>query len=146
MIMFVVFAMHLATSWYMCGVIWLVQLVHYPEFRDLDRAVFSQSMLRHQRLTTWVVGPVMLVELLTGFSLILSAPLLQRRFALMNMTLLATIWLLTVFVSVPRHERLAAGYDRRTIDSLVSTNWPRTLLWSLRACLLVYWSAGFTGS
>ncbi|KRO46991.1 MAG: hypothetical protein ABR76_02080 [Acidimicrobiia bacterium BACL6 MAG-121220-bin61] len=39
----------------------------------------------------------------------------------------------TVLLSVPLHAKMATNPDARVGAKLVSTNWPRTIAWSLRA-------------
>ena len=38
----------------------------------------------------------------------------------------------TVFLSVPLHERMATNPDPEVGARLVTTNWPRTIAWSMR--------------
>ena len=48
------------------------------------------------------------------------------------------IWLSTFFVQVPLHQSLGSRIDLELIDRLASTNWWRTLLWTVKA-VLVSW-------
>ena len=57
---------HLISTAFMVGVIWYVQLVHYPMFNEYDKSRFSRIHNRHQVLTTFVVGPMMLLEVISG--------------------------------------------------------------------------------
>jgi hypothetical protein len=65
---------HAAATWYMVGLIWFVQVVHYPLFDRAERADFARFSQDHQRLTTWVVGPPMLAEMLTALALVVARP------------------------------------------------------------------------
>ena len=60
----------LASVWAMVGLIWTVQLVHYPIFDAIDRGVDDDRWRRfgdrHRRSISWVVGPFMLAEGVTG--------------------------------------------------------------------------------
>jgi hypothetical protein len=59
---------HLAATLFMIGVIWFVQVVHYPLFSRVGPEKFSLYSEAHSRLTTYVVGPPMLVgKGITGF-------------------------------------------------------------------------------
>ena len=52
--------------------------------------------------------------------------------------LVICIWLSTFLLSVPCHQRLNRGKNLKVINLLIMTNWPRTILWSLKAiCLLL---------
>src|SRR5271157_6285468 len=46
----------------MVGLIWLVQVVHYPLFRLVGSGDFKGYHHNHTRLISWVVGPPMLAE------------------------------------------------------------------------------------
>jgi hypothetical protein len=46
----------------MFGVIWVIQLVHYPLMRKVPTAAFGEFEAEHQRRITYVVGPLMALE------------------------------------------------------------------------------------
>ena len=50
---------HFAATWLLVGIVWFVQIVHYPLFRRV--ADFAPYQWRNIRLTALVAGPVMLV-------------------------------------------------------------------------------------
>lgn len=131
-----VLEIHFAACCYMTGVIWFVQLVHYPLFLSYDAGTFSLTMKRHQTLTSFVVGPVMLLEMATGIYL-LSSSSVKPSIAAMNLILLVMIWLVTALVSVPLHAALERSFDAKRAERLVKTNWWRTALWSARCFLLL---------
>src|SRR4028119_2428265 len=58
----------------MVGVIWFVQVVHYPLFSRVGPEKFSLYSEAHSRLTTYVVGPPMLVEAATALLLVFRRP------------------------------------------------------------------------
>ena len=51
-----------ASTLAMVGLIWFVQIVHYPLFAQVGREGFSGYEQAHQNRTTFVVAPLMLVE------------------------------------------------------------------------------------
>lgn len=61
---------HLATTLIMVGIIWFVQVVHYPLFSQVGTAGFSAYSDAHSRLTTYVVGPPMLVQAASAILLV----------------------------------------------------------------------------
>lgn len=126
---------HAAATWFMTGVIWFVQVVHYPLFGLAGGAGFAEYSRRHSALTTWVVAPVMLVELGAAGLLMFYGGNLPEWMSAGGIALLAVIWLSTFLLQVPRHERLARGFDAAAHAGLVSTNWIRTLAWTARAGL-----------
>jgi hypothetical protein len=135
---------HCAATLFMTGVIWFVQLVHYPLFDRVQGDGFGSYAALHGRLTTWVVAPPMLVELVTG------ALLLWRRPAAVGLppaavgfALILVVWLSTFLLQVPQHTALGAGFDDAAHRTLVLTNWLRTAVWTLRS-LLVLWMVAAT--
>ena len=116
------------------GLIWTIQVVHYPSFNFIDPLKFRSFNEFHQRRISYVVMPLMLLELgLVSLLTALSAPGAGVRLCL---TLL--IWLSTFFLSVPLHQRLLLGPDPQVIRRLILTNWPRTVLWSMK-CLIAFY-------
>lgn len=133
-----VLLIHLACTWFMTGLIWFVQVVHYPLFADVGSDNFETYERSHIRKTTWVVAPVMLLELATGIWLMAgSTELTTILWALANLSLLLFIWLITCIILVPVHRRLECGFDRKNHHQLVRWNWSRTILWTIRAAILV---------
>jgi len=121
----------------MCGVIWFVQLVHYPLIRDYDRTAFPAVMLAHQARTFRVVFPAMITELITTLALLNWTPGGVPMWMPWVGAVLVGVWgFSTVLVQVPAHERLAAGgFDANLHRRLVISNWLRTAAWSARGVL-----------
>lgn len=125
----------------MTGLIWFVQIVHYPMFKHVGAEAFRNYEHLHQRLTTWVVAPPMLTELLSALLLLFWGPIRFPMYAaVIGLALLLLIWLSTAFVQVPKHRSLSNAYDAGVIDTLVLSNWIRTILWSVRAIMLLYFA------
>lgn len=123
----------------MFGLIWLVQLVLYPAFAFIDVNDFRKFHFLHTQKITFIVGPLMCVELAASLGVFLLQPDI---FWGTGLALTLAIWLHTFFVSVPVHNRLAISRnnDARSVefDRLVSTNWFRTIAWTFRAALVLY--------
>lgn len=120
----------------MVGLIWFVQLVHYPLFERIDERSFPRYSHAHQRQTTWVVGPPMLAEVATALFFIAQPRLdLPTWMPWLGLGLLVFIWLMTAGFSVPAHGRLSEKKDAEVIRRLVWTNWPRTVAWTARGAL-----------
>lgn len=130
---------HLAATLLMTGSIWFVQIVHYPLMDAVGAENFTEYHRRHQDLTSYVVGPVMLFELTTAIALLyLGWQSSVSNWALANLVLLGVIWASTFLVQVPCHERLAKGFSREAHRRLVNTNWIRTVAWTSRSALLLF--------
>ncbi|MCS6773548.1 MAG: hypothetical protein NZ693_05470, partial [Thermoflexales bacterium] len=126
---------NLVASLFMTGVIWYVQVVHYPLFARVGQAAFPTYHALHSEWTTAVVGLPMLVELLASIWLLLDRPPgVTLLVAIVLFGLTALIWGVTAFVSVPLHSQLSVrGFEPELIAQLVRTNWIRTLAWSARS-------------
>jgi hypothetical protein len=128
-------AVHAAATWALVGLIWTVQLVHYPLFAQVGTDAFRAYHARHTRQITWVVAPLMAVELLTAVLLFTGGA--RAVWLLASFAPLCFNWLSTWLIQVPLHHRLAAGFDPEVHRRLVTSNWGRTAAWSFRgACLL----------
>lgn len=131
---------NLAATWYMAGLIWFVQLGHYPQFADVGETAWPAYHRQHLRRTTWAVGPPMLIEVATAVALVIWRPAgaAPAWVVWAGLGLVALLWLSTAGVQIPAHNRLAEGFDRRTIRWLVLSNWGRTAAWSARGLLMGY--------
>ena len=130
---------HVAATWYMVGLCWLVQRVQYPLMAQVGSAGFADYEAAHVARIGPIVAPPMVIELATGLLLLSSNETEFRHPSfLIALGLLAAIWVSTFALQVPLHGKLAAGFDPDTHASLVSTNWLRTIAWTARG-LLVGW-------
>jgi len=127
---------HFAATWALVGLIWVIQLVHYPLFAQVGRETFQDYHRRHTRQITWVVAPIMFTELATAAWLVFAGS--REPWLLASFVPLGGNWLSTWRVQIPLHEKLAKGFDEQTHERLVATNWWRTAAWTLRGfCLLM---------
>ena len=127
-----------ASTWAMVGLIWFVQIVHYPLFGSVGAEGFPRYEQQHQRLTTLVVAPLMLAELAAALWLCFVRPdWLPAWQAWLGLGLVGIIWFSTAFLQVPAHEALAAEFSAEQHAKLVSTNWIRTIAWSARGVLVL---------
>jgi hypothetical protein len=123
----------------MVGLIWLIQIVHYPLFAWVGRDSFVDYERNHSNWITPVVGIPMLIEIVTAGLLALNAPAATPRWLLsVGLVMVIAIWLSTAFIQIPCHNRLSTGFDESAYRWLVWSNWIRTLLWSLRGGLMGY--------
>jgi hypothetical protein len=130
---------NLASTLVMTGLIWFVQLVHYPLFGNVGADGYCAYQAAHSRRTTWVVALPMLIELGTSGLLVRHPPAgIPSWQTWLGLALVGTVWLSTFALQIPRHNTLGAGYDPEVHRALVATNWLRTTAWTARA-LLVLW-------
>jgi hypothetical protein len=130
----------------MTGLIWVIQLVHYPLMVHVDSARFPGFHAAHSSRISWVVGPAMLLQLFTAAGLMLERPAgLPWPVIAACAALTAIVFASTAFLSVPSHGRLSTGYSLTEIRRLVATNWPRTAAWSAHSVLWLYFSSLLSG-
>ena len=112
---------------YMTGVIWFVQVVHYPLFLRVGEDGWGAYHAQHTQRTGWVVAPVMIVELASAAILVLEK---ADALAVAGLVLAALTWVFTFGLAVPRHSRLEHGFDARLARQLVTTGWLRCAAWT----------------
>lgn len=136
-VMEAVFLIHFSVCVFMTGLIWFVQVVHYPLFLRVPPESFTSYESDHTAKTGRIVMLPMLVELATGVALCMAFPFAAGLpIFLCAFGLLVVVWLSTAFIQVPQHRKLTSDPDRKTIRSLVRWNWVRTLAWTARSLLL----------
>ena len=130
--------LHVAVTWALVGLIWTVHLVHYPLFASVGTG-FRAYHESHMQRITWIVGPLMLAELVTAFLLWSDPPSgTSARAWLVALLLLGVVWLETGLFAVPQHGRLEAGFDAATHRALMTGNLVRTLVWTARGVLVAW--------
>ena len=58
----ILLVIHTAITWALVGLIWTVQGALYPLFQNVGDREFVAYHGRHMAMITWVVGPLMLLE------------------------------------------------------------------------------------
>lgn len=134
-----VFIANLLSTIFMCGVIWIVQVVHYPLFAKVGEALFREYHTDHNILISYIVLPAMLIEIGTAAIFILNRPgNVTTAEAWVGFGLVLLAWATTFFLSVPAHSQLAFGFNEQAHRMLVQTNWVRTFAWSVRSVLVAW--------
>lgn len=133
------YLLHSFSTIMMCGVIWIIQWLHYPLFAEVGPEAFEHYEILHRTWISQVVGPLMLVELGTGFLCVIRRPeCIPRYQTLLGFALLILIWVSTFFIQVPLHNAITVQFDLEAISQLVKSNWIRTVAWSIRAVLILF--------
>jgi len=133
-----VFVACLASTLFMTGVIWFVQVVHYPLMDRVGPESFEKYHAGHTNLTDRVVLVPMVVELLSSVWLIWDRPRGFRvNLASLGLILAVLTWGITFFLSIPAHNRLSLGFNAATHRSLVTTNWFRLVAWTAHSVVLL---------
>lgn len=116
--------------------IWLVQVIIYPSFQYTDTQQFDYWHMKYMGLITFFVGPLMLLQVVAiGYQL-----LYEFHWAvLVAAVCVGLIWLSTVVLSIPCHTALQnSGFDLLMIKKLITTNWYRTVLWTVVLALSLF--------
>lgn len=128
----------LGSTLFMTGLIWLVQMVHYPLLSEVSPGAFGRYHAEHVRRIGPIVAPAMLAELVSAGGLVVAPPSgTPNWLALAGLTVAIMTWVVTAMVQVPLHHRLASGFDPVACRSLVRSNWIRTVLWSVHAGIVL---------
>ncbi|MGY8809062.1 MAG: hypothetical protein ACKVLG_03845 [Fidelibacterota bacterium] len=129
------FFLNTISAFLLTGVIWTIQLIHYPSFHYIDKLSFVNFHKFHEWRISIIVMPLMIVELITSIVLYMNDTS-SLIFAL-NLAIIVLIWCSTFFIQVPIHAILSSGKDKKMIEKLVKTNWIRTFLWTIRMLLII---------
>ncbi|MEE8603562.1 hypothetical protein [Euzebya tangerina] len=133
---------NVASSVFMAGMIWTIQVVHYPLFEQVGEGTFVAYMAEHQRRISLVILLPWAVEGLSSLALVADPPDgVGRVLPLAGLAAAGVAVLATVGLAVPEHGRLSDGIDLEAIRRLVSTNWVRTAAWSAHAGIALWIAA-----
>jgi len=128
--------LHAFATLFMTGLIWFVQVVHYPLFVRVGVERFGRYEQDHMARTTWVVAPAMLLEGVCAAWIAIDQPAgAPKWLPALGLGLLVVVWGSTFLLQVPAHRALSKGFDERAAERLVSTNWIRTIAWSGRSAV-----------
>lgn len=131
--------LNLISTWFMIGLIWLIQIVHYPLFSRVGEHQFIEYQQQHANRISPIVAIPMLIELTTAILLCIASPTpLRRPMMIACLILVIIIWLSTAILQIPAHSRLSRGFDNHAYSILVASNWIRTIAWTARGALMAY--------
>ena len=114
----------------MLGVILTTQIVNYPLFLCVIKSNFKKYHSTYVNKISLIVMPIMLLELVLS---ILLLSIIQNLSSLIILLSIMLIFLSTIFLQVPVHQKLENGYNNQSINYLINTNWIRTLLWAIKS-------------
>jgi hypothetical protein len=111
----------------LAGLIWTIQLVHYPLFALVGAREWPHYEAEHQRRITRLVAPLMLANVGLALALFAEDPSASR---VLNAGLAIGIFVATGFLFAPMHRRLKTHAGTRAVRLLVRANWARTAAWT----------------
>lgn len=122
---------HTAVTLFLTGVIWMVQVVHYPLFPLVGASAFAGYEAAHSTRIGLLLALPWALQGATGLALLAFRPgTVPLWLVLADLAFAAVTVAVTVGVSVPQHELLGAGFDSAAHRTLLTTNWLRTISWT----------------
>ena len=125
---------HAAATVFLTGLIWTIQVLHYPLFAEVGADRFVAYEAAHSTRITVLIAVPWAVQGLTTLWLLVAPPPAVPPWLVWLAALLAAVPVLVTLVwSVPAHTVLGEGFDAAAHARLVTTNWLRTAAWSLHS-------------
>jgi hypothetical protein len=133
-----VVVVHAASTLFLVGVIWTIQVVHYPLFARVEAAGFAAAMADHGRRISGVVVVPWALQGVTTAWLLAGPPAGVPVVLVWSAGVLAALPVaVTLAASVPAHRTLGSGFDPSAHARLLATNWLRTAAWTAHAVVAV---------
>lgn len=131
--MTLIFSIHLAVTWMLVGLIWVVQILVYPQFLKVNANEFKAYHFAHCFRIGLVVAPLLFLEAASAAWIVYRGCDLNFIF---SASLIPLVWLSTAVFQAPLHTKLMHGFDAGLIRRLILTNWLRTMAWTTRGILV----------
>ena len=133
-----VLLVNLASTLFLTGLAWSLQLVQLPILVSGDHPELTLRLMRHRRLNTRLMALPMAVEFATAAWLAWSVRtgLLMIAFLLWCIIGYATVWYSLL------HRKPRTGFKPPALDRMMRWNWVRTLCWTARSGILLWIVAG----
>ncbi|GAC1403798.1 MAG: hypothetical protein NVSMB49_21670 [Ktedonobacteraceae bacterium] len=129
----------LISTFYFVGLIWTIQILSYPLFQKVGRDAFADYHAAHSQRITLLLGLPLLLVFVSSLLMLWIRPANVPLWAvLLNGILGGSVWIMTAFIHVPLHSRLGKNYSLNTMQTLVTTNWLRTIVWTVQGLLLLW--------
>ena len=120
------FYSNLIVSSILLGLILVIHFVHYKSFNFIDIEKFVEFHKFHTKNISFLVIPLMIIEVVIS---IIICYFYFSILSLINLSLVALIWITTFLLQVPSHNKLSTGKSITEIEKLVSGNVFRVYLW-----------------
>lgn len=117
----------------MFGIVLFVHAVQYPMLNKVPVGVREEFEREYVSRTGLVIMPLMLIEAVAATLILLIDPI--QELARSGAVVLAAIWLITFFISVPCHSRLSREWSTTTHRILMWSNLARCIGWGTRVVI-----------
>ena len=129
-----IYNLNLFSNIYLIAISIIVQLVVYPSFKNLKKESFTTFHKNYTKKMLFVVGPIMLLELIASLILVLKFDQIK-----LPLIPLSFVWFLTFLLIVPIHNKLSKRFQEIEHKKLINLNFYRTLAWVVKfAFTLIY--------
>lgn len=125
--------LNLVLSGILMGVILMTQFISYPLLKSIPKDSFTDYHATYTGYIAPLVGPLMVFELIVISILTFQDP--TNTIHIASAALVIMIWLSTFLIQVPLHNKLSKSYHAERINSLIHSNWIRTLSWTVKFAL-----------
>ena len=96
-----VFIVNIIISFIATGLIWTIQLVHYPSMKFISDEKFTVFHNFHSKRISILAIPIMLIELFTSFLLFYQNGNSYHYIFAINLFIVILIWISTFLIQVP---------------------------------------------
>ena len=117
---------------YLIAISIIVQFIVYPSFNKILES-FTEYHSRYKKKIFWIVGPVMILEILTSLLMILN----EFDIYFIPGLIVLLLWMLTFIYIVPLHKQLSKEFQTNKHIKLLKLNFVRTILWALKFFVLI---------
>lgn len=129
---------NLVLSAFLTGLIWVIQVVHYPLFLRIHPEEFRAYEKSHQKRISLIVAPVMLVDIILSLLLVFTKYTQNAdAYIITALFLNLAVFASTIFIFSPIHHKLGKHHDKALIRKLVRLNIMRTFMWTARTIILM---------
>jgi hypothetical protein len=118
----------------LAGLIWTIQLVHYPLFALVGVCEWPHYEAEHQRRITRLVAPLMVANVGLSLALLADGHSASR---VLNASLAIGVFVATGLVFAPMHGRLESEAGTSAVRRLVRANWARTWAWTAQLVVAI---------
>ena len=129
------FLIQIISNSILIGVLIITQIISYPSLSSIDKTFFEKYHKNYVNRISYVVIPLMLIEL---FSLVYLTFYISDLFMIKSLLILLTIWLFTFICIIPLHNSLSNKRSYDIINRLINYNWFRTILWSIKLIIIIF--------
>lgn len=124
---------HLAITAAYCGLLWVVQVVVYPQFQRVAASGFRDYHRNHCVRMGWVVAPLFVAEGITAFALASALWATQPVLQTASVGLFLISHVITFAIFVPLHRQLECGpVTKEDLQLAVRLNWLRVTAATVR--------------